>query len=96
LTVLVEVRFSRDVLDCSGYIGDDGVKQLATLKNLKILDLAFTNVSDAGLMELSAIPGLTHLGLGGTNVSNAGRKEFERRNPKCNLSVPLWSEAIKR
>ena len=31
-----------------------------------------------------------------TNVSDAGVKEFERRNPKCDLSVPSWSEAIKR
>ena len=47
-------------------------------------------------MELSAIPGLAHLRVAGPNVSDAGEKEFERRNPKCDLSVPSWSEAIKR
>ena len=75
---------------------DDGVKQLATLKNLTVLDLPSTKISDTGLMELSAIPGLAHLCVAGTNVSEAGVKEFERRNPKCDLSVPSWQEAIKR
>ena len=67
---------------------DDGVKQLATLKNLTYLDLMMTKISDTGLMELSAIPGLAHLRVAGPTVSDAGEKEFERRNPKCDLSVP--------
>ena len=75
---------------------DDGVKQLATLKNLTYLDLWMTEVSDTGLMELSAVPGLVHLGVSDTKVSDAGKKEFQRRNPKCELSVPPWQYAIKR
>ena len=56
----------------------------------RTLDLVMTKVSDTGLMELSAIPGLAHLRVAGTNVSDAGEKEFKRRNPKCDLSVPPW------
>ncbi len=75
---------------------DDGVEQIATLKNLTILDLTVTMVSDTGLMELSAVQGLAHLCVAGTHVSDAGVKEFKQKNPKCDLSVPSWSEAIKR
>jgi Leucine-rich repeat (LRR) protein len=75
---------------------DDGVKQLATLKNLTILDLTVTTVSDTGLMELSAVQGLAHLCVAGTHVTDAGVKDSRQRNPKCDLSVPSWSDAIKR
>jgi hypothetical protein len=34
--------------------------------------------------------GLAHLIMSGTNISKAGVKEFERRNPKCDLFVPFW------
>ena len=76
---------------------DDGVKQLATLKNLyDILDLMVTKVTDTGLMGLSAVQGLAHLRVAFTNVSDVGEKEFKRRNPKCDLWVPSWREVIKR
>ena len=46
-------------------------------------------------MELTAIPGLAHLRVVSTNVSDAGEKEFERRNPKCDVSgSPTWYGAI--
>ena len=80
----------------SSNLTDDGVKQLATLKNLTILDLTVTTVSDTGLMELSAVQRLAHLCVAGTHVSDAGVKEFNQTNPKCDLSVPSWREAIKR
>jgi hypothetical protein len=82
------VRLSADATDAE-------LKQLVTLENLTDLDLCMSKISDTGLMELSAIPGLAHLGVG-FNVSDAGKWEFERRNPKCELSGPTWSEAIKR
>jgi hypothetical protein len=47
------------------------------------------------LVEFSAIPGLAHLRVADTIGLEAGRNEFKRRNPKCDLSVPSWSEAIK-
>jgi hypothetical protein len=75
---------------------DDGLKQLAALKKLTTVDLKMTVVSDKGLMELSAIPGLAHLRVAGTAVSSTAEKEFVRRNPNCDLSVPSWPEAIQR
>ena len=77
-------------------VTDAGLKELAALKNLTILDLTVIKVSDTGLMELSAVQGLAHLCVAGTHVSDAGVKEFIQRNPKCDLSVPSWSEAIRR
>jgi Leucine-rich repeat (LRR) protein len=83
------------LFDCTN-LTDDGVKQLITIKNITYLDLVMTKISDAGLMELSAIQGLTHLRVWSPDISDAGEKEFERRNPKCDLSGPTWRDAIKR
>jgi hypothetical protein len=50
-----------------------GLKSLAGLKNLEILDLGWTkDVGDAGLPLLAKLPRLRVLGLGGTKVTDAG------------------------
>jgi hypothetical protein len=74
---------------------DDGIKQLAALKNLRYLDLLATKISDNGLMELSALPRLEHLRVYSPNLSDAGEKAFQQRHPKCKMSGPTWREAIK-
>jgi hypothetical protein len=83
------------LFDCTT-LTDDEVKQLATLTKLIYLYIIMSKVSDAGLMELSAIPGLAHLRVFGPNLTEAGEKAFKQRNPKCELSGPVWRGAIKR
>ena len=44
-------------------VTDAGMKELASLKALTHLNLAFTGVTDAGLKELAALKGLTEIEL---------------------------------
>ena len=43
---------------------DAGLKELAGLKDLQMLDLSFTQMTDAGLKELAGLKGLQTLNLG--------------------------------
>ncbi len=53
-----------------------GLKELAALKNLTILNLEGTEVTDTGLKELAALKKLTALSLSDTEVTDAGVKEL--------------------
>jgi hypothetical protein len=57
-------------------IGDAGLKELAALKKLQMLDLTYTKISDAGLKELAGLQQLRSLMLGYTKISDAGLKEL--------------------
>ena len=56
--------------------GDDVLKHLNKLANLKVLQLSGTQVSDAGLKHLSSLTQLTILGLEATQVTDAGLKHL--------------------
>src|SRR5262245_16413001 len=55
-------------------VTDAALKELAGLKNLRRLDLSFTQVTDAGLKELAGLTGLQTLNLDGDRISDAGLK----------------------
>src|SRR5262245_7755474 len=55
-------------------ITDAGLKDLAELKELRVLDLGFTKVTDTGLKELAGLRGLQFLNLADTKVTDAGLK----------------------
>lgn len=71
---LAEIAHLRSLLylylaDCR--IGDDGVKQLAGLRNLQNLSLNETDITDAGLAALKDVQALTYLNLRGTRIGDA-------------------------
>src|SRR6476659_4556198 len=51
-------------------VTDEGLKELAPLKNLSILSLGGTGVTDAGLKELAPHKNLTELNLMDTEVTD--------------------------
>ncbi|VTR97788.1 leucine-rich repeat domain-containing protein [Tuwongella immobilis] len=53
-----------------------GLKVLAGLTSLTVLDLFDSQVTDAGLKELAGLKNLTALDLGSTQVTDAGLKEL--------------------
>ena len=57
---------------------DADLKELASLKRLRVLALSFTPVTDAGLKDLAALPGLRKLYLNDTGVTDAGMKDVAR------------------
>jgi internalin A len=57
-------------------VTDTGLKELAGLKNLQILNLTLTDVTDAGLKELAGLKNLQIVYLGFTKVTDAGMKEL--------------------
>ena len=67
-------------------IDDAAGPAIASLKNLKILDLAETAIGDAGLASLAVIPGLQKLYLSGSRVTDAGVQAFLKERPDCKVS----------
>jgi WD40 repeat protein/serine/threonine protein kinase/Leucine-rich repeat (LRR) protein len=63
-------------MDGSSKVTDQGLKALAPLKKLTILELGETKVTDAGLKELASLTNLTRLSLKNTKVMGAGLKEL--------------------
>jgi hypothetical protein len=57
-------------------VTDAGLKELAGLKQLRHLELSFTQVTDAGLKLLARLKHLRELDLRNTRVTNAGLKEL--------------------
>jgi Leucine-rich repeat (LRR) protein len=68
-------------------VTDAGLKELAGLRGLSYLDLAFTPVTGAGLKELAALKALSSLGLGGTRVTNEGLKKLARLKGLSSLDL---------
>jgi internalin A len=66
-------------------ITDDGLAHLATLTNLKTLDLSYTTTSDEGLAHLRALRGLRRLGLFQTSVTDAGREHLKEDLPNTHI-----------
>ena len=67
-------------------ITDAELKELADVKNLSWLSLAFTEVTDAGLKDLAGLKNLSTLYLMFTKVTDAGVKEFNKALPKCQVA----------
>ncbi len=71
---------------CSNRVTGAGLKELAALKNLTILDLSRTNVTDADVKELISLKNLVTLDLSDTRVTDAGVAELRKALPKCKIS----------
>ena len=59
-----------------GSIGDDGLKALATMPNLKALNIPQGKFTDAGLAHLKELPKLEMLRIGSPNVTDKGIAEL--------------------
>jgi hypothetical protein len=57
-------------------MADADMKELASLKNLRLLRLNGTKVTDAGVKQLAGLSDLRGLDLGSTQVSDAGLKDL--------------------
>lgn len=69
---------------CRG-VGDLGLKDLASLPNLKGLVLNETPITDAGLKNLASVKTLEHVQLTDTKVTDAGVQNFQKALPKCKI-----------
>lgn len=66
-------------------ITDEGLKQLAPLKNLEVLNLIGTAVSDDGLESLKQLPSLKHVMLQDTRVTQAAVAQLELDLPDARI-----------
>ena len=56
------------------------------MKNLRTLNLEFTQVSDAGLEKLDELKGLEHLMVSNSRVSETGIQRFLETHPGCRVT----------
>ncbi len=70
----------------SSPITDAGLRELAGLRNLVLLDLCATGVTDAGLRDLAGFGKLSLLTLQSTRVTEAGISELKKSLPNCRIS----------
>jgi hypothetical protein len=66
-------------------VTDDGLKELAQLKELTSLGLGETSITDKGLKEIAKFKGLTKLYLYSTKVTDAAVTELQEVLPKCEI-----------
>jgi internalin A len=62
-------------------VTDEGLKELAGLQGVKVLDLSATLVTDAGLKNLYGQKSLQLVNLISTKVTAAGLKELQKALP---------------
>ena len=75
-------------LDDGPKITDAGLKELAKLQQLIILNLGDTKITDVGLKEVAKCNQLTNLDLLGTKVTKAGVTELKKALPNCEIFGP--------
>lgn len=71
--------------DRNDNITDSCVADVATLSELRVLDLRGTAISDAGLEYLHTMPNLEQLMITGTRITDSGVRAFEQSNPNCEI-----------
>jgi predicted Ser/Thr protein kinase len=64
---------------------DAGVKQLAGMQTLRMLDLNYDEVTDAGLNHLKGLTALRMLKLAETKVTDEGIRQFMTALPDCQI-----------
>ena len=67
-------------------IQDDAGAALASMRNLKVLDLSETRITDATLSALASARGLRQIYLSGTTATPEGVQAFQRTHPECQVS----------
>jgi len=79
-------------------LNDEGLKELAKLKRLKVLLLVKTNITDAGLREMAKLPELRSLTISGADITNVGLKELAKLPSLVKLGLPatqITDEGLK-
>ena len=64
---------------------DEGLKEVAKLRNLEKLNLERHNITDTGLKELTELKQLKELNLRRTKVTYSGVTKLQNALPKCNI-----------
>jgi hypothetical protein len=80
-----------------GSIGDDGLKEICEMPNLKILNLPQGKFTDAGLAQLKALPKLQMLRIGSPNVTDSGIaafKEFPSLRQVHLIEIPITDRGL--
>lgn len=67
-------------------IQDDAAAALASMRNLKVLDLSSTKITNATLATLASARGLRRIYLSGTAATAEGVEAFQRAHPECQVS----------
>jgi hypothetical protein len=73
-------------LDDGPKITDAGLKEVAKLQQLKVLNLGDTEITDAGLKDLAKFKQLEGLVLDGTKITKADVAKLKKALPKCRIS----------
>jgi hypothetical protein len=61
------------------------MKSIASMKNLRVLDLKFTHITARGLRELSALNHLAYLAVSEELISPEQRIELKKRFPNTSI-----------
>ena len=66
-------------------IKDDCMVDIASLNNLKVLDMRGTGITDAGLVHLYALTELELILVSGTQITDDGIRRFKEFNQDCDV-----------
>ena len=67
------------------HVSDAGLRHLANLPKLTVLDLSSTTISDEGLQHLNRLSQLRLLSLEDTQVTPAGIRTLQATLPDCRI-----------
>lgn len=92
---LAELTRMEDLFLSETNFGDDDVRVLEGMKNLKYLGLNKTQITDAGMPSLAGLKKLHDLGLEGTKISDKGMAAVKDMTELDNLYVGLTDVTAK-
>jgi hypothetical protein len=74
-----------DTLGVSGDFTDEGLRAVARISSLKILQLQSDQITDEGLLILAELKNLTELWVSGEQITPEGIEALEERMPACEV-----------
>ncbi len=78
----------RELILIGTKLTDEGLEEVAKLKNLSKLSLQVTDITDEGLKEVAKLTNLEKAQLYETNVTAEGVAELQKALPDCKIDWP--------
>ena len=81
-------------LNQNAHLTDASMKSIASMKNLRVLDLKFTHITARGLRELSALNHLAYLAVSEELISPEQRIELKKRFPNTKIQYEKRASVV--
>lgn len=87
LALLDDLPNLLDLMQCGSRVTDAGLRHVAQLTEIRVVNLSDSQVTDAGLEQLRGLSNLRNLDVSDTHVTDEGAASLQLALPNCHIVV---------